>query len=185
MKCIKLFFRCIKFYRVTAILAELDTQKFVTIDKHRRDLPRQICPWNDIEKHFVQLHLRWSFTLHILFYVNSVPCVYFLFSLFRILWNFVPQIRFDWLIICNLCVFPVPILKHYSPHSSTNRTTPCQTMHSSRCKIWNNQPADVATREILTCKRVSRNIFCDNKPTAAASASAAFIGIDVARYNSN
>ena len=59
VKCIKVFFGYTKFYSVTAMLTELNLQKFDSlIDKCRNDSQRQIygCD-NGIVQHFVYLHL--------------------------------------------------------------------------------------------------------------------------------
>jgi len=76
VKCIKVFFGYTKFYSVTAMLAELNLQKFDSlIDKCRSDFQRQIyaCD-NSIVQHFVYLYLMW------LIYVTC-DCIAACFSL--------------------------------------------------------------------------------------------------------
>ena len=59
MKCMKIFFGYTKFYSVTAMLTELNLQKFDSlIDKCRMDFQRQIHACDSgIVQHFVCLHL--------------------------------------------------------------------------------------------------------------------------------
>jgi len=59
VKCIKVFFGYSKFYSVTAMLTELNLQKFDSLmDKCRSDFQRQIhARDNGIVQHFVFLHL--------------------------------------------------------------------------------------------------------------------------------